>query len=227
MNLLSILAQQASIAIDNARTYMTLNELHQGFIRTFLEAMDSRDEYSHSHSVFVSCLCRRIAEEMALSAETVATLEQAALLHDLGKIAIPETILKKPGKLSEEEKSIVALHPVTAARILEKMELFKNLVPIILHQSERWDGKGKPRGLRSEEIPMGSRILCVAEAFDALISRRAYREAYSVEEAIEILLGGSGSLFDPNVLQALLALLKREPELRNRWVQEAQTAGRV
>ena len=137
----------------------------------------------------------------------------AGLLHDIGKIGIPESILDKPGKLTKEEYEIVKRHPEIGAEILSSIRQFEEVVPAIRHHHERYDGRGYPDGLKGEEIPVMARIIAVADAFDAMLSKRPYRDALSLNSAVKELQRNKGSQFDPQIVDILLNII---PDLLNK-----------
>jgi diguanylate cyclase (GGDEF)-like protein/putative nucleotidyltransferase with HDIG domain len=167
-------------------------------------AVDSRDAYTGSHSERVANLSAEIATQLGLPAEEVELARLAGSLHDLGKLAIPEEILRKPAALSDAERLVLERHPQIGYRMLESL----GVDPIaywVLHHHERWDGSGYPDGLAGDRIPLGARIIFVSDAFDAMTSDRLYREALSYEEAVAEVERCSGSQFDPDVVNAFLA----------------------
>lgn len=174
----------------------------------FLRALEAKDNYSARHSYLVADYCVKLANAVALSREEVEIIKNAALLHDIGKIGIPDNILMKKGSLTEEERMIVKKHAHMALSILEKVSLLEKEIPIIYHHQERWDGSGYPAGLRGKEIPLGARILGIADAFEALTSDRPYRKGRPHEEAFEELGKGAGSQFDPELVPVFIRTLK-------------------
>jgi len=172
-------------------------------------SVDARDRYTYDHSSRVSQLASMLAREMGFSESTVETIESGALLHDIGKIGMDVEILSKPGPLDNEERAAIRQHPIRSAQVVSGVELFKSSVDIVRHHHERPDGNGYPDGLAAHEIPIGARILNVADAFDAMTSDRPYRKRRSVGEALEELKNGSGSEFDPVVVEYLMRLLKK------------------
>jgi diguanylate cyclase (GGDEF)-like protein len=167
------------------------------------KAVDARDVYSGSHSERVAELAVRVAERMGLSQELVELTRLAASLHDLGKLAIPEEILRKPGPLTDPERLVLERHPQIGYRMLESL----GVTPVaewVLHHHERWDGTGYPDGLHGEDIPLGARIIFVADAFDAMTNDRVYRSRLTLEAALEELEACSGSQFDPDAVAALV-----------------------
>jgi HD-GYP domain-containing protein (c-di-GMP phosphodiesterase class II) len=166
------------------------------------KAVDARDVYTGSHSERVSELAARIAVRLRLSDELVELTRLAGSLHDLGKLAIPEEILRKPGPLSEAERLVLERHPQIGYRMLESLGV-DPLAEWVLHHHERWDGAGYPDGLSGEQIPLGARIIFVADAYDAMTSDRVYRARLTDEEAVAELERCAGTQFDPAVVAAL------------------------
>lgn len=169
--------------------------------------MDVRDSYTAGHSIRVAEYAIRIGEECGMDSIQVDLLKKSALLHDIGKVGIPDMVLLKEGRLTEEEFVEIQKHPVVGAKIIEQSnmdeELLK-LVPGIKYHHERYDGLGYPEGLAGEEIPLFGRIIAVADAFDAMTSNRTYRAGMTAEKALDILQDGSGSQWDPNIVQCFI-----------------------
>jgi len=176
-------------------------------VRALLAALEARDGYTGDHSAAVVELSASVTRSLGLSEEEVANVKQAAMLHDLGKIGIPDSILNKQGPLDEEEWRVMQKHPVIGERIVASIEDLAHLVPIIRAAHERWDGKGYPDGLSGEQIPLASRIVFACDAWHAMISDRPYRKALSSEAMIEELEKNAGQQFDPGVVQALMEIL--------------------
>ena len=181
--------------------------------RAMVAAVDARDPYTRVHSVSVAAYAVAIGRRMGLSAAAVESLRKAALLHDVGKIGVPDAILTKPGPLTADEFNTVKRHPEIAIEILGHLSVLADQLPSILHHHERYDGRGYPAGLRGEGIPIGARILAVADALDTMFSQRTYKAAYNVDQVRAELIAGSGRQFDPAVIQATLALLDEQPSL--------------
>jgi putative nucleotidyltransferase with HDIG domain len=205
--LLFALGSQAAVLLQNARLYNELRELFYSAVQALADAVDAKDPYTHGHSRRVALYAVAIGKQLDLSPAELADLELASLLHDVGKIGTSEAVLNKPGKLSPREYEHMKQHVVEGAEIVGHVEAMRKLVPIILHHHERYDGHGYPRGLAGEEIPLGARILAVADAFDAMTSSRPYRPAMSIEQAVEEIKANRGTQFDPSVVDAFLRYL--------------------
>jgi putative nucleotidyltransferase with HDIG domain len=173
-----------------------------------IRAVDVKDTYTGEHSQSVARLVKAIAEELGLAPELAEQVRVAGLLHDLGKIGLPDEILKKPGHLTPQEQSVVRTHPQLGYSLLDGLEL-EPIDAWILHHHEHWDGTGYPLGLTGDEIPLGSRIILVADAYDAMVSERSYRRAASIDAALEEIRRMAGRQFDPAVVAALEAHLAR------------------
>jgi HD-GYP domain-containing protein (c-di-GMP phosphodiesterase class II) len=167
------------------------------------QAVDARDAFTGSHSERVSDLAARIAARLGASEEEVELTRLAASVHDLGKLAIPEEILRKPGSLSESERHVLQRHPQIGFRMLESLGV-EPIADWVLHHHERWDGAGYPDGISGEHIPLGARIIFVADAFDAMTSDRIYRAPVPVVAALDELSRCAGTQFDPAVVAALV-----------------------
>jgi len=206
LDLLETLASQASIAIENARLYHNLLNVYLETIRSLAAAIDAKDSYTHGHSRRVTDLSVGIAVEMGLPRSEVDTIRHASLLHDVGKIGISEQILLKPGRLTDDEFETIKSHPHIGAGILNSIEFLKKVCEIIKHHHERFDGRGYPSNLGGDNIPLGSRIICVADSFDAITSCRPYRKPLTFDEATEEIVKCAGSQFDPAVVNAFISL---------------------
>jgi putative nucleotidyltransferase with HDIG domain len=171
-------------------------------------AVDGRDAYTGHHSYMVGELAGRIAKRMGLARDEVELARLAGRLHDIGKLAIPEDILRKPGPLNDAERLVLERHPHIGYRMLESLGI-EPVATWVLHHHERWDGRGYPEGLEEEEIPLGSRILFVADAYDAMTSDRVYRGKLSHEDAVAELERCAGAQFDPTVVQVFLEGLEQ------------------
>jgi len=176
-------------------------------VGSLAEVVDHRDASTFHHSERVAQYAVATARELDLEESLVELIGQAAAVHDLGKIAVPDRILLKPGPLTVEERTIMWLHTEIGARILGQFHLFRSGASIVLHHHEAYDGSGYPHGLAGEAIPIGARVVAVADAFDAMTSDRPYRSALSLEEAVARLREGAGRQWDPLAVDALLATL--------------------
>jgi response regulator RpfG family c-di-GMP phosphodiesterase len=182
-----------------------INSMYVRSIDAMIKALEAKDFYTRGHSQRVTLYSMAIAEELGMKGQELEDLYRASVLHDLGKIGVREAILNKPGKLSEEEFVEIVRHPETAVRILEPIPFFRPLLPAILHHHERFDGKGYPSHLAGASIPLASRIMTIADTFDAMTSTRAYRKALPIADAIAEIRRCSGTQFDPDIVPAFLA----------------------
>lgn len=185
------------------------NRIFDQTIRAFTELIENRDAYTCSHSFQVKQIALAIGQEMGLSRKVLDQIAISALLHDIGKIGIPEQILNKPGRLTDEEYKIIQQHPQIGYDTLKKIESFQEIAVYIRHHHEAWNGSGYPDHHKGEEIPLISRILAVADVYEALTSNRVYRKAMTRQEALDIMVKGDNKQFDPVVLKAFLAVLSK------------------
>ncbi len=186
----------------------------EAIVRSLAEAVDIRDGYTHKHSHLVSRLSAAVARSLGLSATDISRITIGALLHDVGKIGVPDAILTKEGTLTEEEWECIRRHPVLGQRIIGQAPELTDIMPLVLHHQERWDGSGYPAGLKGEEIPLGARIIAAADAYHAIRSDRPYRPARTHRQAAKELRNSSGTQLDPRVVEALLSVLEQDPALR-------------
>lgn len=180
------------------------------YIEPFLRILSVHDANTAVHCERVGALAVAIAQELGISVTQRARLHQAALLHDIGKVGVPEHILNKPARLSSQELARVRKHPEYAEYILQAVPLLAHLQKIIRHIHEHWDGSGKPDGLAGTAIPIETRIIAVANAYDSLTTSRSDRDARSPKMALDILASEAGTEWDPDVIQALTAVVKRD-----------------
>jgi putative nucleotidyltransferase with HDIG domain len=200
--------------MEQERTHMrAMNGLHLRTIEALALAIDAKDHTTHDHLQRVQLYATEIGKDLGISEQEQEALTAAAVLHDIGKLAVPESIISKPGKLTRSEFEKMKIHPVVGAEILERVEFPYPVVPIVRSHHEKWDGSGYPYGLRGEEIPIGARILAVVDCLDALASDRQYRRALPLDEAMAKVASEAGTAFDPKVVRALQARY-RELEAR-------------
>lgn len=191
------------------KLYMDMRNAHFDTVRALTSAIDASDPFTRGHSERVTAYSVAIARKLGLAERRVVAIEYASLLHDMGKIAVQHDILLKPGKLSEEEWSLMRLHPETGAKIVSDLHFLKGAREVVLYHHERYDGKGYPDGLQGNEIPLEARIVKVTDAFDAMLSDRPYRRGLSMAEAIAELEAGRGTEFDPKVVDVFLGLIRQ------------------
>lgn len=175
-------------------------------VRSLVAAIDAKDSYTKSHQERVVMFAMLLGAELGLSAREIGLLQQAAVLHDIGKIGVPEDILRKKERLTPEEFDIIKQHPVIGAEIISPVQFLSEVVPIVLHHHERFDGAGYPDGLKGAAIPLGARVLAVADAVDAMLSERPYAPAKPVAKVQEQLRLCSGTQFDPQLVKIALRI---------------------
>jgi putative nucleotidyltransferase with HDIG domain len=179
-------------------------------LRALVGAVEAKDGYTHGHSARVASTSVRLGQRMGLRPQVLRRLAQGALLHDIGKIGVPDDILNKPGALTPEERARIEEHPVIGWDIVRRAPTLREALHAVRHHHERFDGEGYPDGLHGDEIPLVARIVAVADVWDALTSDRAYRTAWSHQRAIDHMAAARGSQFDPVSLDAFLELMERE-----------------
>jgi diguanylate cyclase (GGDEF)-like protein len=204
------LAEISARAFENLAQLSRMRDLYLATVKALAAAVDARDPYTRSHSARVAALARLIGEEMHLSEDEVRQVQLGALLHDLGKIGIPDAILNKPGPLLPEEWAVMRTHPALGASILEGVEPLADLVPIVRDHHEYYDGRGYPRGTAGEEVGILAYVVAVADAYEVIVTQRSYKEAQSVEEALDELRRCRGTQFHPDVVDAFIKVIERD-----------------
>jgi len=203
---LSALANNAATAIQNAESLTKIAAMYRETIEALAQAVDAKDPYTRGHSAQVRCYARALARALRLSDAAIERLEDGATLHDIGKISVPDILLNKPGKLTAEEFAVIKSHATRGAELLTKASHLHDLVPIVRHHHERHDGTGYPDGLRGEEIPFEARIVALADAYDAIVSDRVYKQSLSPTEARDEIRRGAGTQFEPELTEIFLGL---------------------
>ena len=196
-------------AIDNARLYTALKSLYLDTVTALAEAVEKRDPYTGGHVRRVVLYSVLIGHEMGLDHDELDRLRIASTLHDVGKIAVPDEVLRKPGPLDDMEYDIMKRHPLDGAEILSRIPELRDVLPGVRSHHERLDGRGYPDGLQDDEIPLSARIIAVADTFDAMTSSRPYRRALAREVAVEEIRAGAGSQFCPQAVAAFGRLLEK------------------
>ncbi|MZP28434.1 HD domain-containing protein [Heliobacterium undosum] len=206
IELICVLATQVGNAIENATLYKKQKDLYLAVVQAFVAAIDAKDSYTRGHSEYVHRYVRRIADRMNVPDDQLERIATAALLHDIGKIGVNSNILRKPGALNDEEYAEIKMHVTIGEQIISQVTDFRDLAPIVAAHHEWYNGKGYPEGLAGEAIPLGARIIAVADAFEAMTANRVYRRAMSRERALAEINRCSGVQFDPAVVEVFLQL---------------------
>jgi len=212
-SLITAFSNQAAVAIDNARLFddlqdknRELEEAYQATLEGWVSALDMRDKETEGHTQRVTVLTQRLARAMGVDEDQMIHITRGALLHDIGKMAIPDGILLKPGKLTDDERALIQKHPMYAYDMLNRIEFLRPAIDIPHYHHEKWDGTGYPEGLKGEQIPFAARIFPVIDVWDALISDRPYRGALPQDEVKARITADAGSHFDPQVVEAFLQM---------------------
>jgi putative nucleotidyltransferase with HDIG domain len=203
----SLLAVPGAVIGRSLRYIRQLETETSSAVRALARLIDHRDPSTYHHSERVAEFAMALARELGLDEDLVALIEEASAVHDLGKIGVPDAILLKPGPLMDEEREAIELHTEIGSQILEQFHLFRRGSEIVLHHHERWDGGGYPSGLQGLAIPLGARVVAVADAFDAMTADRPYRMALPVEEALARLRDGAGTQWDPDIVPAFVRVV--------------------
>lgn len=208
-DMLMTIIEQAVIGIKNLQLYEEQQRIVLGSIKSLVTLLDTRIPREYTHSPYFSQLVVAIAHQMRLDEKQVETLKYASLLHDAGKIDIPMAILTKTTKLTPHEYTIIKTHPVKGAQMLRPLQMLKPVIPIIMHHHEKYDGTGYPSRLKKGQIPLGARVMAVADAFEAMIYGRPYRERKDITSAVKEIKAKSGTQFDPKIVDAFLKIVRR------------------
>lgn len=211
LNAVTTLVDAGAVLLHDARMQAAARDFQLSSINALAAALEAKDPYTRGHSQRVASNATAIATELGLSAAEIERIRWASLLHDIGKIATPEHILHKRGPLSDDERAVMSMHPERGANILKQMAPFRPFVEYVRSHQEAYDGSGYPEGLAGDAIPMGARIIRVADTFDAIISDRPYQRGRSVEEAIEALRQLAGTELDPMLVDVFIRILKQKP----------------
>jgi diguanylate cyclase (GGDEF)-like protein len=207
LRLLAGIAHQAKLALANAGNFDTLERTFLETVEALANALEANDEYTSSHARWITDLALKVGQELGLEGASLKRLELGALFHDIGKIGIPETILSKPGPLTQEEREIVETHPELGEKIIAPIDRLEEVRPIVRHCHERYDGAGYPDRLAGSDIPIESRIILVCDAYHAMTTDRPYRRRLPVDEALRRLHDAAGTQFDPRVVDVCASVL--------------------
>ena len=207
VKILTAIASQAAVAIENAQLVEALQESYESTLEGWAAALDLRDKETEGHSRRVTLLAVQLAQEIGMSREDVSYLRQGALLHDIGKMGVPDSILHKNGPLTEQEKAVMRQHPVNAYNMLYPITHLRPALDIPYCHHEKWDGSGYPSGLKGEEIPLAARIFTIIDVWDALRSNRPYRKSWPVKKTIAYIQKQAGKSFDPKIVDRFVEII--------------------
>lgn len=205
--ILMTLAEQSVMGIRNLQLYEEQQKIVLGSIKSLVTLLDTRVPQEYTHSPYFNRLVMAIAQKMQLDEKQIQSLQYASMLHDAGKVDIPLEILTKTSKLTPRERKIIRYHPIKGAQILKHLQILRPAIPIILHHHEKYNGTGYPSKLKGNQIPLGARIMAVADAFEAMVYGRPYRERMNPAVAIKEIKNKSGTQFDPKVVEAFLKVV--------------------
>jgi len=213
-SLLETASHQLAAQVHNMRLLRQKEALYTDVVRALVNAVEARDPYTSGHSERVARFAKCLGKALGENEAGCDRLYLTGLLHDVGKIAVPDGVLRKPGHLDEQERAIIETHTEAGWRILHELEALRDVLPGVLYHHEHFDGKGYPDGLVGENIPLDGRILAVCDAFDAMTSDRPYRDGMPIEKAVGILRGGSGHFWDPRLIEAFIENIEDMDQIR-------------
>jgi len=207
--ILMTMGEQAIIGIKTLQLYEEQQKIILGSIKSLVTLLDTRVPREYTHSPYFSHIVMMLAHQMHLDEKQAESLKFASMLHDAGKADIPLEILTKTSKLTPQEYKIIKRHPVSGAQILRHLQILRPVIPIIMHHHEKYNGTGYPSRLKKGQIPQGARIMAVADAFEAMVYGRPYRERMDIPSAVKEIKKKSGTQFDPKVVEAFLKVVKK------------------
>jgi response regulator RpfG family c-di-GMP phosphodiesterase len=210
LDLLASLCNSAGTAMEHARLFRQLENTYLSTVKALMSIVEAKDAYTKGHTERVADYCVALARKMDLGTGELRDLAFAAVLHDIGKLVILESVLKKPGSLDDEEWELLKSHPVIGASIIDNMEFLAGAVPLVRHHHERYDGGGYPDGLKGPGIPLGARIIAIADSYDAMTTDRPYRKALSREVALSTLITKAGTQFDADAVARFVEMVERD-----------------
>lgn len=202
-----------AVHLINQRQYLEMQQMFEGTVHSLVSALDAKDAYTCGHSSRVAELAVELATRLGYDEESIATIRMAGILHDIGKIGVEDSVLRKPGRLTDAEFAQIKTHPVLGYEILKGVKPFRKILPAVRHHHESWDGTGYPDGLAGDSIPRDAQVIAVADAFDAMTSNRPYRPGLPIPQVIEIFREGRGRQWASDVVDTLLQC--------ENWIQEA------
>jgi response regulator RpfG family c-di-GMP phosphodiesterase len=208
LDMLKSICNSAGIGLDNARLFRELQNTYLSTVKALVSIIEAKDPYTKGHTERVADFAVALATKLRLSKDEIRDIAFGAVLHDIGKLVVYERILNKPGRLNEDEWEALKEHPAIGARIIENMDFLAGTIPLVRHHHERWDGEGYPDGLVGDRVPMGARIIAVADSYDAMTTDRPYRKALESEVALDTLKSKAGSQFDPQVVEVFVELVE-------------------
>jgi putative nucleotidyltransferase with HDIG domain len=210
LQLLGVFASHTASALQNSHLYSRLRTMNEDVIRSFAQAVEAKDCYTRGHSERVAEYACRLARAIGLDGKEIERLHIAGMLHDIGKIGIPDHILNKPGALTEEEYEHMKRHSVMGREILGQVGAMQDVTTLIYHHHERMDGQGYPDGLVGDQIPFLARIICLADSYEAMTSNRSYRNSLPLEKVMSTLEQGAGTQWDKDLTVAWMSIVERE-----------------